>query len=103
MMGNQGGALLDFNRAIEIDENFAHAYSNRGAVKSDLGNYEGALVDFNKALEIDPNYAGSYTMRGKNYERQGNMTDACKDIKKGSSLGDPIAIGILKNNPGTCK
>ena len=38
----------------------------------------------------------------RNYERRGNMTDACKDIKIGSSLGDPMANGILKDNPGIC-
>ena len=66
-MRNPGGAILDFNRAMEINENFVTAYNNRGIIKSELGNYPGALVDFNKALEIDPNYARSYTIRGKNY------------------------------------
>ena len=103
MMGNQGCAILDFNRAIEIDENFSSAYANLGALKSDLGNYKGALIDLNKALEIDPNLAYGYRYRAKNYDRQGNMTDACKDMKKGSSLGDEEAARLLKHNPGSCK
>ena len=47
-MGNQGDALLDFNMAIELNENFINAYRNRGSVMSDLGNHEGALIDLKK-------------------------------------------------------
>ena len=102
-MGDQGGALLDFNRAIELDENFVSAYTNRGAVKSDLGNYESALIDLNKAIEIDPNYARAYQNRALTHDRNGNITDTCKDLKKASSLGIESATKTLENNPGACK
>ena len=100
MMGNHGGAILNFNRAIEIDENFAHAYGNRGTVKSDLGNYEGALIDLNKALGIEPNFARGYRVRVITYHRQGNTTYMCADLKKASALYDKDAITILQENPG---
>ena len=104
-MGDQDGALLDFNRAIELDENFVSAYSNRGALKSDLGNYEGALIDLNKAIEIDPNNVRAYQNRAITHDRNGNITDTCKDLKKGLSLGNDWATRNLEDlkSRGLCK
>jgi Tfp pilus assembly protein PilF len=68
-----------------------------------LGNHSGAITDANKAIELDPDYAASYRIRAIAYSQQDNVTDSCSDMKKASSLGDSIAIRILKDNPGACK
>ena len=36
MLDNPGGAILDMNKAIDLNENFTSAYSNRGEMKSAL-------------------------------------------------------------------
>lgn len=41
-----------FNKALEIDSNYAEALRFRGLVKGYLGNYKEALIDINKALEL---------------------------------------------------
>ena len=93
----------DMNKAIDLNENFTSAYSNRGEMKSALGNYDDALIDLNKAIEIDPNYARAYQNRALTHDRNGNITDTCKDLKKASSLGIESATKTLENNPGACK
>ncbi|TRV43884.1 MAG: serine protease, partial [Microcystis panniformis Mp_MB_F_20080800_S26D] len=44
-------ALADYNKAIELNRNFAEAYNNRGGLYSNQQKYELALADFNKAIE----------------------------------------------------
>ena len=36
------GAIADYNKAIELNPNYAEAYYNRGSEKSDLKDYDGA-------------------------------------------------------------
>ena len=49
------GAIADYNKAIELNPNFADAYNNRGLAKYDLKDYKGAIADYNKAIELNPN------------------------------------------------
>ena len=51
-LGNEQGAIGDFDRALVIDPQFAMAYLNRGAAKSALGNKQGAIDDISKAAEL---------------------------------------------------
>ena len=49
-------SLYDFNKAIEIDSNFAEAYMNRGTQKCKMKLYNDALKDYEKALKLKPQY-----------------------------------------------
>ena len=51
------GAIKDYDKAIELDPNFAPAYHNRGIAKYELKQYSEAIADYDKAIELDPNYA----------------------------------------------
>ena len=51
--GNYKEAIIDYNKAIEINSNHSKAYYNRGDAKYNLGDYIGAIAGFNKALEIN--------------------------------------------------
>ena len=37
------GAIEDYNKAIEINPQYADAFNNRGNVKNDLGDKQGAI------------------------------------------------------------
>ena len=56
-LGDLTGALLNYNRAIELKPDYASAFNNRGNVKYKLGNLNGALLDYNRALELKPDDA----------------------------------------------
>ena len=48
-------AIADYDKAIELDPNFAAAYTNRGTAKAQLKQYSEAIADYDKAIELDPN------------------------------------------------
>jgi tetratricopeptide (TPR) repeat protein len=47
-------AIHDYNKAIELNPEFAGAYYNRGLAYYDLKQYEKEQEDYEKALEFDP-------------------------------------------------
>jgi tetratricopeptide (TPR) repeat protein len=51
-LGDNQGAIVDFDRVIAIDPQDAEAYSNRGAVKLALGNKQGAIADLTKGAQL---------------------------------------------------
>jgi tetratricopeptide (TPR) repeat protein len=56
-------ALLDFNRAIELDPKIAEAYILRGGIHSSLRDHQKALTDFNQAIKLEPQNGWGYESR----------------------------------------
>jgi len=79
-------AIVDLNKAIELDPNNAYYYHERGYTYLDKGEYVLALADFNKALELDPNNAMHYRGRGSVYMRMGENELAIADFEKALEL-----------------
>ena len=75
-------ALSDYNKAIEINPNYAEAYYNRGILYKNLQKYDLALSDWNKAIDINPNYAVAYNNRGLVYYNQQKYELALADYNK---------------------
>ncbi|MBC8301295.1 MAG: tetratricopeptide repeat protein, partial [Pelagibacterales bacterium] len=67
--GDYYGAIAGYNKAIELNPNFAIAYVNRGYSKMNLKDYNGAIADFTKAIEIDHNDVKAYENRGYSKNR----------------------------------
>lgn len=51
--GDLNEALADFNKAIELDEEVAEAYLNRGNTWFYAQRYDDAMADYEKALALD--------------------------------------------------
>ena len=62
--GDKLGASAEYDKAIEIDSNYAVAYYKRGNQNADLGNNKAAIADYDKAIEINPDYVFAYSNRG---------------------------------------
>ena len=72
------GAIIDFDKVIEIDTEDADAYNNRGLAKFSLGEsetasgndkkaqrlYKAAIEDITRSIQIDPEDADAYNNRG---------------------------------------
>jgi Tfp pilus assembly protein PilF len=100
-------AISDFDRAIEINPEYADAYKGRGVAYGNLGNYTQAISDFDRAIEINPDYAMAYYDRGVVYEILGNNRQAISDFDRAIEInpeyaeaynGRGLAYGKLGNN-----
>ena len=80
------GAIVDFNKAIELDINDDDSYYNRGRSKHSLKDHFGAIADYTKAIELNPS-SHSYNNRGDAKEELGDLDGACSDWKKATNLG----------------
>ncbi|MFM6788747.1 MAG: tetratricopeptide repeat protein, partial [Microcystis panniformis] len=85
-------ALDDFNKAIELNPNYAEAYGNRGLLYYNQQKYELALSDYDKAIEINHNYAEAYVNRGVLYRLQEKYELALADYDKAIELNRNDAV-----------
>ncbi|MDB9405455.1 tetratricopeptide repeat-containing serine protease family protein, partial [Microcystis sp. CS-574] len=85
----------DYNKAIEINPNFAEAYNNRGLLYYNQQKYELALADFSKAIEINPNFALAYNNRGGIYYNQQKYELALADFNKAIEINPNLAEAYL--------
>jgi tetratricopeptide (TPR) repeat protein len=62
--GDFDGAIVDLNRAIELNPKEAEAYAIRGEVEAKKKQYAAAVKDEQKAIELDPKSAVYYGSLG---------------------------------------
>ena len=84
-------SIEDFNKAIQLKENYAEAYSNRGGVYRLKGEYDRAIKDCNMAIRLDPNLPEAYNNRGIVYKLTGDMASAVKDYNTAIKLDPSFA------------
>ena len=90
------GAILDYNKAIEINPYYTEAYYKRGNAKRDIGDNHGAIQDYNKAIEINPNDADAYLNRGYAKDKLDDKNGACLDWSMAAKLRDMDAYDLIK-------
>ena len=73
-------AILDFNKAIELDKSQFKNYYYRGLAYYKLQQYKEAIDDFSVAIEGDPSDIRAYEKRGDAYCQTGDYDNAIKDF-----------------------
>lgn len=53
LTGNSQKAILDFDKAIEVDSNYVQTYIKRGSIYMEQGNLEKTFTEFETAISID--------------------------------------------------
>jgi tetratricopeptide (TPR) repeat protein len=89
-VGDLGGALTSFTKAIELKPNDANAYWRRGSLKHLAGDFDGAIADYNKVIELKPDFAFAYSDRAgskwANHDSDGAVADCNTAIKLDPTL-----------------
>ncbi len=96
--GALSGALLDLNKAIELDSRNAKAYNVRGDVYMKLGKSDKAFSDFTKAISLQPEKVDFWIARGTAYSDLRQHEKALSDLKHAVAL-DPKSF-LANNNLG---
>ena len=73
-------ALRHYNRALEINPQFATAYHHRAAANRNLGQIDRAINDSSRALELNSNYVEAYFTRGLAYLDKREYQPAVQDF-----------------------
>lgn len=76
-MKNFVKALEDFNKAIELHDDYPECYYYRGLTLNKLGSYPDAIEDFMRALELKSRFEGSiYNGLGFSYNKLKDFSKA---------------------------
>ena len=89
-------AIQFYERALEIDPQYAYAYNNKGLSLSRLGRYEEAIAELDKALEIDPNALKAYYNKGLALSHLERYEEAIAEFDKALGI-DANALNIYYN------
>jgi tetratricopeptide (TPR) repeat protein len=90
--GEYDQAISDFNKALEVNPNYAYAYRNRGNAYSSKGQDDQAILDYGRALEVNPRDALAYYNRGNAYGRKGQYDQAISDYNKALEINPRDAL-----------
>ncbi len=107
-LGDKKGAIVDYDRAIQLNPQYAGAYVDRGIAKSDLGDNNGAMSDYETAIAIDPQFPFAYVNRGIAKSESGNKRAAIIDYDRAIAIDPQFTLayynrGIAKSGLGDKK
>lgn len=80
--GNQGQALADFDKGIEVEPDYASVYHNKGWYLNKLGSHQEAIPYFERTLELEPDRAVTYENLADAYLNLGATQEAIKAFRK---------------------
>ncbi|MBV9387353.1 MAG: tetratricopeptide repeat protein [Chroococcidiopsidaceae cyanobacterium CP_BM_ER_R8_30] len=84
--GDYLGAVAAYNQVLQLDNNDADAYVNRGIARFQLGDKRGAIEDFTQAIHINPANAAAYNQRGGVYLIMGDKHKAKADFQQATKI-----------------
>ncbi|HTZ11163.1 MAG TPA: tetratricopeptide repeat protein [Candidatus Margulisiibacteriota bacterium] len=87
--GNLEAALSFYQKAIEMDPNYAVVYNDIGIVYEAMGYPERAEDAYLRAIELDPAYLSAYSNLALYYESKRDLDKAEKCWEKRAELGQP--------------
>lgn len=95
-------AIIDFTKAIEIDNEYIDAYRGRASARIWINDYEGAISDYTKILDFIPENLDSYESRGRAKASLKDYIGAIEDFNKAIKLDNESKVyssrGRIKKN-----
>lgn len=85
-LGDDAGAILDFNQAISLEPDDPDYYFDRANSKFGIKDFYGAISDYTKCIEISPNDYDAYQARGDSKKNLGDSNGSCDDWRKAAEI-----------------
>lgn len=83
---NKDKALVDLDKALEIDGEYGYGRFNKALILELFGRYDDALNWYDKAIEVEPDYEWSYYGKASIYGRRGDLENTLENLKKAIKL-----------------
>lgn len=83
---NYEAAIVDFNKAIQLNPEYARVYFERGFAKYKIGDHIGAIDDYTQAIKFNPQYALAYNNRGNRRRSLGTSKASQGDIAEAHEM-----------------
>ncbi len=84
-------AIIDYNKALEINPNYELAFNNRGATWVALKDYDKAIEDFDKAIAFNSDYKDIYlTARGNVWKAKKEYSKAIDDFTEAIKINPDL-------------
>ncbi|HEY1360865.1 MAG TPA: tetratricopeptide repeat protein [Xanthobacteraceae bacterium] len=96
--GDDDRAIVDYNEALRLDPNYAHALANRGVAWRAKGDRGRAFADFDEAVRRKPDYAYAFAQRAYTRDAEGDHDRAIADYNEAIRLNPRDAFAF--NNRG---
>ena len=98
--GKFEAALENFDKSIELKNDFEISYFYRGAAHQALENFDEAMLDYTKSLQLNPKMVDAYYNRAKIVlERKDiitpNILGAVQDLEKALELDDKFVDALF--------
>ena len=98
--GSFEAALENFNKSIDLKNDFEVSYFYRGVAHQALRNFDEAMLDYTKALSLNPKMVDAYYNRAKIIlERKdiinADISDAVKNLEKALELDDKFVDALF--------
>ncbi|MDD5085168.1 MAG: tetratricopeptide repeat protein [Candidatus Omnitrophica bacterium] len=94
--GDFDRALADYNKATELNPDYAEPYSNRASIYALRKEFDKSIEDFTRMIELKPENSEVYANRGLAYNMRGELDKAVSDFDKAIEL-DPINVRAYFN------
>ena len=91
LKGQWAKAIIEYNKAIEVNPRFALVYHDRGIIYRHKGLYDQAISNCTKAIELNPRYAEAYYNRGVAYLHKDFYDQAISDCNKAIEINSEYA------------
>jgi len=79
-------AVQAYDKAIQLNPDYAEAYCNRGNTLKDLGRLDEALQNYDKVIQLKPDFAEAYCNLGAVLKELGRLSDAVKSLERAIQL-----------------
>lgn len=94
-------ALVEVDKAIQINPGYAEAYFRRGIINFDKNNLNQAILDYSKSIELNPNNVDAYCQRALVYETSALYNEAISDYDKALRIKPEYTWALIKK-AGLC-
>jgi protein O-mannosyl-transferase len=85
-------AIADFQRALQINSDFAEAHDNLGNALFQKGKMDEAIAHFQRALQINPDFADAHNGLGNALLRQGKVDEAIGQYQNALQINPDFVV-----------